>query len=95
MCFCWPSLSSARPVTRTSIKRFTAFACFDQCVFIKIIIIHFLLDIKMTSLIGVLQWIPELKHYAPNVPIVLVGTKLGKTIQFHDRHKLHKKVTLT
>ena len=28
----------------------------------------------------VYQWIPELKHYAPNVPIVLVGTKLGKTI---------------
>lgn len=24
-----------------------------------------------------LQWIPELKHYAPQVPIVLVGTKLG------------------
>ncbi|XP_057997104.1 rac-like GTP-binding protein RAC13 isoform X1 [Hevea brasiliensis] len=22
------------------------------------------------------KWIPELKHYAPNVPIVLVGTKL-------------------
>jgi hypothetical protein len=24
------------------------------------------------------QWIPELKHYAPGVPIILVGTKLGK-----------------
>jgi GTPase SAR1 family protein len=24
------------------------------------------------------QWIPELRHHAPNVPIVLVGTKLGK-----------------
>uniref|UniRef100_A0A0D9YR30 Uncharacterized protein n=1 Tax=Oryza glumipatula TaxID=40148 RepID=A0A0D9YR30_9ORYZ len=24
------------------------------------------------------KWIPELRHYAPNVPIVLVGTKLGK-----------------
>ncbi|CAN1166124.1 Rac-like GTP-binding protein 7 [Linum perenne] len=23
------------------------------------------------------KWIPELRHYAPNVPIVLVGTKLG------------------
>lgn len=22
------------------------------------------------------KWIPELRHYAPNVPIVLVGTKL-------------------
>ncbi len=24
------------------------------------------------------QWIPELQHYAPGVPIVLVGTKLGE-----------------
>ncbi|CAN7047994.1 unnamed protein product [Brassica rapa subsp. trilocularis] len=24
------------------------------------------------------KWIPELTHYAPGVPIVLVGTKLGK-----------------
>lgn len=31
------------------------------------------------------QWIPELRHYAPNVPIVLVGTKLGKIIlSFHQ-----------
>lgn len=28
------------------------------------------------------QWIPELRHYAPNVPIVLVGTKLGNNIVF-------------
>jgi len=26
------------------------------------------------------QWIPELKHYAPGVPIILVGTKLGMLI---------------
>jgi len=25
-----------------------------------------------------LQWIPELQHYAPGVPVVLVGTKLGE-----------------
>ncbi|KAG6754921.1 hypothetical protein POTOM_039499 [Populus tomentosa] len=29
------------------------------------------------------KWIPELRHYAPNVPIVLVGTKLGK--QYHHK----------
>lgn len=23
------------------------------------------------------QWIPELQHYAPGIPVVLVGTKLG------------------
>jgi Ras-related C3 botulinum toxin substrate 1 len=26
------------------------------------------------------QWIPELRHYAPGVPIVLVGTKLGQIL---------------
>ncbi|KAK8483175.1 hypothetical protein V6N13_058943 [Hibiscus sabdariffa] len=26
------------------------------------------------------KWIPELKHYAPGIPIVLVGTKLGMMI---------------
>ena len=25
------------------------------------------------------QWIPELQHFAPGIPIVLVGTKLGKS----------------
>lgn len=25
------------------------------------------------------QWIPELQHFAPGVPVVLVGTKLGKS----------------
>ncbi len=34
--------------------------------------VHFLL----------VQWIPELRHYAPSVPIILVGTKLG-LICFH------------
>lgn len=23
------------------------------------------------------QWIPELQHFAPGIPVVLVGTKLG------------------
>ncbi|KEH35059.1 Rho-like GTP-binding protein [Medicago truncatula] len=25
------------------------------------------------------KWIPELQHFAPGVPVVLVGTKLGKS----------------
>jgi hypothetical protein len=25
-----------------------------------------------------MQWMPELRRFAPNVPIVLVGTKLGE-----------------
>jgi len=24
------------------------------------------------------QWVPELRRFAPNVPVVLVGTKLGE-----------------
>lgn len=40
------------------------------------LVIYCMLTIFMC--IHFLQWIPELKHYAPGVPIVLVGTKLGK-----------------
>ncbi|KAG5392696.1 hypothetical protein IGI04_022659 [Brassica rapa subsp. trilocularis] len=32
----------------------------------------------------IIEWIPELRHYAPGVPIVLVGTKLGdQTLSFY------------
>lgn len=33
------------------------------------------------------QWIPELRHYAPTVPIVLVGTKLGKMNLFNKNYR--------
>ncbi|KAK8283814.1 hypothetical protein V6Z12_D08G119400 [Gossypium hirsutum] len=37
----------------------------------KIFLISYLF-LKSKSL-----WVPELRHYAPTAPIVLVGTKLG------------------
>ncbi|OWM77391.1 hypothetical protein CDL15_Pgr016788 [Punica granatum] len=38
------------------------------------------------------KWIPELRHYAPNVPIVLVGTKLGKKFLFIMGEELKKMI---
>lgn len=38
----------------------------------------FLLEWKTScNLNFLMQWMPELRRFAPNVPIVLVGTKLG------------------
>lgn len=34
--------------------------------------------LNVYHLLFTLQWIPELQHYAPGVPVVLVGTKLGE-----------------
>ena len=39
---------------------------------------------KVHTCVWVLQWIPELKHYAPGVPIILVGSKLGERLLFID-----------
>lgn len=43
------------------------------------------------------KWIPELKHYAPNVPIVLVGTKLDlrDDIQYISDHPGATPITTT
>ncbi|KAH0448298.1 hypothetical protein IEQ34_022098 [Dendrobium chrysotoxum] len=39
------------------------------------------------------KWIPELRHYAPSVPIVLVGTKLGKKIM-NRTYAIHTNISL-
>ncbi|KAH9748903.1 Rac-like GTP-binding protein 7 [Citrus sinensis] len=38
------------------------------------------------------KWIPELRHYAPNVPIVLVGTKLATPITTSQGEELKKMI---
>uniref|UniRef100_M8C056 Rac-like GTP-binding protein 5 n=1 Tax=Aegilops tauschii TaxID=37682 RepID=M8C056_AEGTA len=40
----------------------------------------FLLAFSLISKASYENWIPELRHYAPGVPIILVGTKLGVMI---------------
>lgn len=42
----------------------------------------------------VLQWIPELKHYAPGVPIILVGTKLGEIFHYYCSWSLTHLITI-
>jgi len=36
-------------------------------------LLHFLICIYT------FQWVPELQHFAPGIPVVLVGTKLGNS----------------
>src|SRR5690348_6124943 len=55
------SLSSARPRLTTSRQR---------CVG------HGLVFIATDMLTHSAQWFPEIDHHAPNIPIILVGTKL-------------------
>jgi len=41
------------------------------------------LDITCASCFPPPQWVPQLRHYAPAVPIILVGTKLGMLFSLH------------
>lgn len=63
-------------------KKVLSFPCFMLCslhsLFIHIYAQHSFLISFFSFLCHHSQWIPELKHYAPGVPIVLVGTKLGQ-----------------
>jgi len=38
----------------------------------------FRVSVCCTNALVFIQWLPELQHYAPGVPIVLAGTKLGE-----------------
>lgn len=76
------SPSSARPVSRTCEPR-----CVQQVdpvhVALRIVVTLLSLHANVSSLIPIFcpsraraQWYPEICHHAPNIPIILVGTKL-------------------
>jgi len=50
----------------------------EHIAFMHLIFFNYGSDIHCYFLHFVFQWMPELRRFAPNVPIVLVGTKLGK-----------------
>ena len=43
--------------------------------------LEFSRGLNVYPLLFTLQWIPELQHYAPGVPVVLAGTKLERKIR--------------
>ncbi|XP_022862466.1 rac-like GTP-binding protein RHO1 [Olea europaea var. sylvestris] len=42
-----------------------------------VLFLHFLLLARPATRTSPNSWIPELRHYAPGVPVILVGRKLG------------------
>lgn len=81
----WRSLSLARPVMKMFPRRWEFYWPIRHAVFLfffkemPLSDTQFIMCWEFWICWLLLQWIPELKHYAPGVPIVLVGTKLGKT----------------
>lgn len=45
--------------------------------------------------LSILQWLPELRRFAPNIPIVLVGTKLGKQQEAGHRECFYSVMLIT
>ncbi|KAK9207623.1 hypothetical protein WN943_017913 [Citrus x changshan-huyou] len=59
-----------------------------SCLYTYLILLYalFLFPFSLCPPVMLEKWVPELRHYAPSVPIVLVGTKLAdlrKDRQFH------------
>lgn len=71
------SLSLAKLAMKMFLKRFDLClspetSCLVSSSFHSVILIESIWFLAFDS-----QWVPELRHYAPGVPIILVGTKLG------------------
>lgn len=43
------------------------------------------------SLLSIAQWYPEIDHHAPNIPIILVGTKLDLRNDEETRERLRER----
>ncbi|KAK9202602.1 hypothetical protein WN944_017814 [Citrus x changshan-huyou] len=59
-----------------------------SCLYTSLILLYalFLFPFSLCPPVMLEKWVPELRHYAPSVPIVLVGTKLAdlrEDRQFH------------
>lgn len=45
--------------------------------YLYILLVPSISDFNNLTILFVNQWMPELRRFAPNVPVILVGTKLG------------------